>query len=87
MTSKLESVILRRISSEKNYTVAEAIGKSESTVSRITSGELGVRIGELEAFLTCLGLKVVGIDEQTIAAKELEALRYLASKGLGCHVD
>lgn len=82
MTSRLESLILRRLASEKHYKVGQAIGKDESTISRIASNERGLRIDELEAFFDALGLKVVPADSQMIPSKELEALRYLAQKSL-----
>ena len=83
-TSKTESLVLRRLAGVKNVVVAQAIKHDEGHVSRIASGERGLRLGELEAFLKALGLRIIECDGQvvTLPAEEHEALRVLARKAL-----
>lgn len=78
MTSRLSSEILRRIAANKNAAVAEAIQSDESHVSRITSGERGLRLDQLEPFFTTLGLKVVPVEAQLIDPEYLGALETLS---------
>lgn len=84
MTDPLQTLILRRLAAVKNDAVAQAIGHDESHVSRIGTGERGVRLAELGAFLGALGLKVieVGGDSVTLPAEKLRALKVLARDGL-----
>lgn len=82
--SKFESDVLRRVAAIKNAVVADAIGHDESHVSRIISGERGLRLHEIEPFLSALGLLVIEHqgEMRTISADEHEALKLLARKGL-----
>jgi hypothetical protein len=84
MNSTLQSLILRQLAGVKNTTVAQAIGHDDGHVSRIASGERGLRISELEAFMKSLGLRVVLCDGEmvTMPKAEHEALKTLARKGL-----
>lgn len=81
---RLESMILRRAGDATYTKVADAIGKDVSTVSRVFSGQSGVQLVDLEAFLAALGLQVVevGGDSVTITAEEYHALQVLARKSL-----
>jgi hypothetical protein len=60
---KLAQTILQRLASVKNEEVGRAIGKDHSTVSRISSGEAGVKLNDIEGFLSALGLKVVDVNK------------------------
>lgn len=82
--SNLESKILRRVASLKNSTIAGAIGHDESHISRIMSGERGIRICEMYDFFTTLGMRVIECDGAVVAipAAELEAYKILARKAL-----
>ena len=84
MTDPQQSLILRRMAVVKNDVVGRAIGHDESHVSRIASGERGIRIGEIAAFLGALGLQVVevGGDSVTLPTRKLRALKELAFDGL-----
>lgn len=77
---KLMQGILQRVATVKNHDVAAAIGKDESTVSRIVSGESGVKLTDLHPFLACLGLKVVPWGHICIDSAEWEATQVLARK-------
>jgi len=83
-TSNLHSLILQRVATVKNSSIAVAIAHDEGHISRITSGERGLRITELEPFFKALSLRVIECDGQvsTIPTKELEAYKLLA--GLHC---
>ena len=82
--SNLHSLLLQRIASVKNLAIAQSINHDEGHVSRITSGERGLRIGEIEGFLSSLGLRVIECAGPiaSIPADELAALKLLARKGL-----
>lgn len=82
--SKLESLILRRAGEATHVKVANAIGKDQSTMSRIFAGSTGLNIADLEKFLDALGLSVVelGGDVVHISAQEYRALQVLARKSL-----
>lgn len=85
MNSNLHAEILRRAAGVKNSTIAAAIGHDDAYVSRIHSGERGVKIHELEAYFAALGMKVIACDGDVVSmpAEEAQALRVLARKGLG----
>jgi hypothetical protein len=80
--STLHGLVLQRIAGVKNLTIAAAIGHDEGHVSRITSGERGLRINELEPFFKSLGLRVIECEGPvaTIPAEELAAIKTLAGK-------
>lgn len=83
-TSTVESLVLRRLAGVKNATVAIAIRHDEGHVSRIASGERGLRLSELEPFFAALGLRVIECDGPvaSLPADELAAVRLLARKAL-----
>ena len=77
---KLSQLILQRLAGVKNYTVAQAINKDESTVSRIVSGESGIKLDDLENFLGALDLKCVGRNQVCVDREEYAAFRALAAR-------
>lgn len=79
---KLLQVILQRVATVKNSTVGDAIGKDESTVSRIVSGESGVRLEVLHPFLAALGLKVVDAGRICIDVEKYNAMLVLAKRAI-----
>lgn len=78
----LSHVILHRLARVKNQAVAGAIGKDESTVSRIASGETGIKLDDLEPFLTALSLKVVSQEKICVDRNVFESYRILAAKAM-----
>ena len=72
------SVILRRLASIGQTAVAEAVGVSESTVSRWKDGE----IDRLSVMLAFLGLRLVGATDQHVPPERLRALLELAGDGI-----
>ena len=80
MSDMFSNLILRRMASTKNAEIGRAIGHDESHVSRILSGERGVRISEMPNFFLSLGLRLVevGGESVTLPAEEVRAMRVLA---------
>ncbi len=79
---KLAQVLLHKLAAVKNSTVAIAIKKDESTISRIVNGETGVKLDDIQAFLDALGLKVVDKNRVCVDAAEYQSYRLLATKYL-----
>ncbi|MCA3065446.1 MAG: hypothetical protein ING73_00760 [Rhodocyclaceae bacterium] len=77
---KFASIILRRLAAVKNVNVAEAVGCHETTIGRIASGELGIKINDVDRFFAALGLKVVDASRICVDADEYAAFRSLAKK-------
>lgn len=75
---EIESLILRRLSSVGQRQVAEAIGLSESTVSRWKEGE----IERWSKVLVLLGLQVVPDDVKCHPAEYIESLKTLSRRCL-----
>lgn len=75
---RLSQTILRRLATVKNQDVGDAIGRDESTVSRIASGELGLKLNDLHGFLCALGLKVVDGNQVCVDREVYESYRVLA---------
>ena len=84
MTSILATQLMQATASIKNEVIAQAIGHDAAHVCRITSGERGIKIGELEAYLKALGMKAIKCEGEivSIPKSEHEALKILARKGL-----
>lgn len=79
--------ILRTVATVKNQVVAQAIGVDDSTITRITSGESGVKLDRLQPFLACLGLKVVPWGHVCIDHDEWEATCVMARKYIESRED
>lgn len=75
---EIESLILRRLSSVGQRQVAEAVGISESTVSRWKEGE----IERWSKVLALLGLQVVPDEARCHPAEYIESLQTLARRCL-----
>lgn len=73
-----ESAILRGLADTGQVRVAEALGLSESVVSRIKSE----RVAELAAVMAVCGLRVVPADEFSYPTEYINSLRYMAQHGL-----
>lgn len=70
---KTESAMLQALATAGQVHVADAMGTSDSTVSRMKDGQLLV----IAKFLTACGLKVVRQDEITIDPAQLSAVETL----------
>lgn len=75
---EFESLILQRLVSVGQKTVADAVGVNESTVSRWKEGE----IERWCKVLALLGLKVVPESAMVVNAEYLRSLETLAELGL-----
>lgn len=80
MTSNLHTEILRRAAGVKNTSIGAAIGHDDGHISRILSGERGIRVCELDGFFDSLGLKVVPKETVHIDRQEYKAVMTLAAK-------
>lgn len=78
----LAQLLLQRVAGVKNQAVSQAIKKDESTVSRIVSGETGVKLDDLQAFLLVLGLKVVDANKHCVDRDVWQAYKTLAGAAL-----
>lgn len=59
-----------------------AIGKDHSTVSRIASGDAGIKLDDLQAFLGALSLKVVDADQVCVNRAVFESYKVLAGAAI-----
>lgn len=75
---KSQTLILQRLASVGQVRVGEAVGKSETWVSRWKSDDSE----SCAALLACLGLKVVPAEHQCYPAEYIEHLRYFARVGM-----
>ena len=79
---RTEAEILRRLARETQAAVANAAGMDPSVVSRVASGNMGIKLCQLSEFLAALGLRVVDDATHEIDPDELAALRVLAARYL-----
>jgi hypothetical protein len=75
---KSQSQILRELASRGQKAAGEAIGKSETWVSRFASEQLKT----CADLLAVLGLKVVPAEHKCYAPEYIEHLRYFAQIGM-----
>lgn len=78
MTREFLSTVLQRLASVGQRTVAEGLGVSESTVSRMKEGELE----RLCRMLALLGLRLVPAEAKCHPPEYIQALKALAKIGL-----
>ena len=74
--------LMQRFARVKNEAIAAAIGKDQSTVSRMASGEIGVKLIDLHPFLQVLGLKCVDVNRVCVDREVYESYKTLATKAL-----
>lgn len=55
--------VLERLRDAKREAIEAELGKGESWATKLINGESGVRLADLPALLTALGLKVVGAQK------------------------
>ena len=76
----------------KNEAIAELMQRaghqvSGSQIQKIFSGESGITVDKIGAFLQALGLRVIGTDDKVMPHAEYQALAVFARKALGDMVD
>lgn len=74
-----ESVILRAVARVSQKVVAETVGVSDSTVSRMLSDG---PVNQTSRFLAAAGLKVVPIEAQWYEPEYIKSLQVLAARCL-----
>lgn len=85
MNSSLQTRLLQAIASRHQVVVASESNIDKYAIHRITSGERGVKLEELEMFLSALGMAVIECENGetvTIPKAKYDALRTLAREGL-----
>lgn len=75
---KIETLLRNALAEVGQTRVADKMGVSESTVSRLKADD----IERMALFIVALGLRVVDTDQRTISASDLQALKHLAARGL-----
>lgn len=75
---KMLALIFQRLTSAGGSHVAEALGVSEATISRMKNEQAD----PFTAFLAVLKLKVVPAEHQCYPAEYIEHLRYFARVGM-----
>ncbi len=74
---KNATLILQRLASVGQAALAEALGVSESTISRWKDGDLE----KIALTLAVLGIKIVPLDYRCVDPRKLDALLALAEDG------
>lgn len=84
LSRNIESLILRRLATVKQNVLAEALGCSETRISRLASGKASIKLSELGPFLHALGIVAteVGGDHVTLPRAKVRAMKILARDGL-----
>lgn len=78
---KTQTVILQALAEKSQARVADLMGVSESTVSRLK----GEGLAQIAVFLAACGLKVVPETSHTYDQEYIRSLKHLA--GLGLHAQ
>lgn len=78
LSRKCQSEILRALASTGQKAAGEAIGKSETWVSRFASEQLKT----CADLLAVIGLKVVPAENKCYAPEYIEHLHYFAKRGM-----
>lgn len=78
LARKSQSTILQRLASIGQKPVADALGLSEATVSRMKSEA----VESFTAFLAVLGLKVVAAEHRCFSPEYMDHLHYFAKLGM-----
>jgi hypothetical protein len=78
----LENRLLRAMNAIGQDAVAVAVGKDRTAINRINSGQQGVVLSDIEAFLRALGFKVVPAESFVVDAAKYELLLKLAADTL-----
>lgn len=83
---KINSVVLQRLASVKNAVVADALGCSDSGISRIAGDEKALTLRQWCETLAALDLEIVESEQGgavvNVPRDEYEALRTLARRSL-----
>lgn len=88
----LPQIVMRRLATKKNSTVAAAMGRDDSYISRVTSGELGIKLDDLHRFLDALDLKVVDkghvcVEREIHLSYKTLAMKYMEQQQSGAVLE
>lgn len=78
LARKNQSAILQRLASVGQKPIADALGTSEATISRMKGENLETFCG----FLSALGFKVVPNEHQCYSPEYMTSVRYFARLGM-----
>jgi transcriptional regulator with XRE-family HTH domain len=80
----IEQLIIERSKQVKQETIARALNKEASTVSKMLSSQTSLRIEELDALFEVLGLVVYEKETEVVhlTVDEWRALKVFSKKGL-----
>lgn len=81
---QVRNAIRKRLENVKREAVESAMGKGESWVTKLLSGDSGVKLDDLPALLSALGLKVVSVEKMCVdpeLAKSYESIVRAATAG------
>ena len=82
MTRKSSQILLRSLARMPLEQLALALGKDESTASRVRSGEARVTLGEFCELVDVAGMKLVPISKVCVDRQKFEALAVLAAAAM-----
>lgn len=89
MEDPVHSLILRRLASVRYEEVARVLGRDVAHVSRIASGERGIRVDEIGPFLRAIGIPVEWpeVDGAEDSNERIHALLILARDSINNEIE
>lgn len=75
-------LISQKLGSTSLETLAHAIGRDDSQVSRIRSGQLGATVHDVAKMLYAAGLKVVPADRVCVDGATYQAMATIAARAM-----
>ena len=82
LSRKASQALLRRLAQKPLAEIAGAIGKDESTASRLRSGEARLTVQEFGDLVSALGLKLVDTDRVCVDRKTYEAMAHINARAM-----
>ena len=75
------------LAGQKNAVIAALLGCDDSTASRIKHGDLGIRIGQVDALLEQLGMELVPRGSFHVPPDEWLMLKRMARRALDYDIE
>ena len=76
-------LLAKQLSSTPLDTLAGAIDKDDTQVSRIRSGQLGATVQDVARLMYAAGLKIVPVDRVCVDGATYQAMATIAAKAMG----
>lgn len=76
-------MIAKQLASTPLDALGVAIGKDDTQLSRIRSGQLGATVQDVARLLYAAGLKVVPVDRVCVDGATYQAMATIAAKAMG----